>query len=112
LSGDDVYPEIVTKLPQADLHGEGVRTYLLQAENMQVAFVAFDEDINAPEESHPAQWVVVLEGEVELTIAGETSVHRRGDTYFVPAGVPHTARIKKGSRLIDLFDQADRFRIR
>ena len=110
MSNDELYPEIVTKLPRADLHGEGVRTYLLQAENMQVAFVAFDEDVDAPEESHPAQWVVVLEGEVELTIEGETAVYRRGDTYFVPAGVPHAARIKKGSRLIDLFDQADRFR--
>ena len=110
MSGDDLFPGIVTKLPQVDVHGEGVRTYLLQAENMQVAFVAFDEEVDAPEESHPAQWVVVLEGEVELTMAGETVVYRRGDNYFVPAGVAHAARIKKGSRLLDLFDQADRFR--
>lgn len=112
MSRDEVYPEIVTNLPRADETGGATRTYLLQAGDMQVAFVAFDEEVDAPKESHPAQWVVVLEGEVELTMAGETTVYRRGDNYFVPAGVPHAARIKKGSRLLDLFDQADRFQPR
>jgi quercetin dioxygenase-like cupin family protein len=110
LPRENFFPEIITALPQADLAGEGVRAYLLQGEGKQVAFVAFDADVDAPEEAHAAQWVVVLEGEVELTTADGTVVYRRGDTYYIPAGVPHAARIKKGSRLLDLFDQADRFR--
>lgn len=109
---EEFFPEIITALPWADVPGEGVTAYLLQAEGKQVAFVAFDADVDAPEEAHAAQWVVVLEGEVELTTAGRTAVYRRGDTYYIPAGVPHAARIKKGSRLIDLFDQADRFHIK
>jgi len=110
LPRDDFFPEIITNLPRAEVPGEGVRAYLLQGEGKQVAFVAFDADVDAPEESHAAQWVVVLEGEVELTTAEGTAVYRKGDTYYIPAGVPHAARIKKGSRLMDLFDQADRFR--
>jgi quercetin dioxygenase-like cupin family protein len=47
---------------------------------------------------------------VELTTAGATAVYRKGDAYFIRAGVPHAARIKKGSRLLDVFDQVDRFR--
>ena len=108
----DFFPDIITGLPQADVPGEGVRAYLLQGEGKQVAFVAFDDHVDAPEESHAAQWVVVLEGEVELTTAGEKAVYRRGDTYYLPAGVPHGARIKAGSRLMDLFDQVDRFRVK
>ena len=106
------FPEIVTTLPQADVHGEGVRAYLLQGEGKQVAFVAFDDHVDAPEESHEAQWGAVLAGEIELTIGEETFTFRPGDTYFVPAGVPHGARIKAGSRLMDLFGQVDRFRVK
>jgi quercetin dioxygenase-like cupin family protein len=112
LPPEEFFPEIVTSLPQADAPGERVRTYLLQGEGKQVAFVAFDADVDAPGEAHAAQWVVVLAGEVELTVAGEQAVYRRGDTYYVPAGVPHAARIKTGSRLLDFFDQADRFRVK
>ena len=109
---EEFFPSIITALPRADATGDPVRTYFLQGEGMQVAFAAFDADVSAPEEAHAAQWVAVLEGEVELTTAGATAVYRKGDTYFIPAGVPHAARIKKGSRLLDLFDQADRFRAR
>ena len=112
MAQEGVFPEIITALPRAEVPGEGVRAYLLQGEAKQVAFVAFDADVDAPEESHAAQWVVVLEGEVELTTPGGTAVYRRGDTYYLPAGVPHAALIKKGSRLLDLFDQADRFRVK
>ncbi len=107
---EEFFPEIITNLPQADVSGERMRAYLLQGERKQVAFVAFDDDNDAPEESHAAQWVVVLEGEVELTMAGEKVVYRRGDTYFVPAGAPHAARVKAGSRLLDIFDEPDRYR--
>jgi quercetin dioxygenase-like cupin family protein len=107
---EEFFPEIITDLPRAHAPGEGVRAYLLQGEAKQAAFVAFDADVDAPEEAHAAQWVVVLAGEVELTVAGEKAVYRRGDTYYVPAGVPHAARVKAGSRLLDLFDQADRFK--
>jgi quercetin dioxygenase-like cupin family protein len=110
LPREEFFPEIIIALPRAEVPGEGVRAYLLQGEGRQVAFVAFDADVDAPEEAHAAQWVVVLEGEVELTTPRGTAVYRRGDTYYIPAGVPHAARIKKGSRLMDLFDQADRFR--
>jgi quercetin dioxygenase-like cupin family protein len=110
LGPDGFFPEIVTNLPRADIPGERVRAYLLQGERKQVLFVAYDDDLEAPEESHAAQWVIVLEGEVELTMAGEKAVYRRGDTYFVPAGAPHAARVRAGSRLLDVFDEADRYR--
>src|SRR5512137_3019431 len=110
MAEETFFPSIITALPRADEAGEPVRTYFLQGERMQVAFAAFDADVGAPEEAHPAQWIAVLEGEVELTMAGKRTVHRKGESYFIPAGTPHAARIRKGSRLLDVFDQVDRFR--
>lgn len=110
MAEEEFFPGIITALPRADTEGDPVRTYFLQGERMQVAFAAFDADVSAPEEAHAAQWVAVLKGKVELTTPGGTAVYRKGDTYFIPAGVPHAAHVKKGSRLLDLFDQVDRFR--
>jgi quercetin dioxygenase-like cupin family protein len=103
------FPEIITNLPQADVPLAGVRAYLFQGEDKQLVFMTFADDVDVPEHAHAAQWGAVLAGEIELTIGEETFTFRPGDTYFVPAGVPHRARIKGGSSLQDLFDQADRY---
>jgi quercetin dioxygenase-like cupin family protein len=52
----------------------------------------------------------VLKGTVELTIGGETRTYRRGDTFSVGDGVPHSAVISPGYRGIDVFADADRYR--
>jgi quercetin dioxygenase-like cupin family protein len=110
LAREDFFPEIITSLPEADVPLEGVRAYLFQGEDKQLVFMTFADDVDVPEHAHAAQWGAVLDGEIELTISGETAVYRKGDTYFIPAGVPHRARIKGGSSVQDLFDQVDRYR--
>jgi quercetin dioxygenase-like cupin family protein len=109
LPQEDFFPEIITNLPQADVPLAGVRAYLFQGEDKQLVFMTFPDDVDVPEHAHAAQWGVVLAGEIELTIGGEAHAFRPGDTYFVPEGVPHRARIKGGSSLQDLFDQVDRY---
>lgn len=110
MSTEDFFPQIITDLPRADVPLAGARAYLFQGENKQLVFMTFPEDVDVPEHSHAAQWGVVLAGEIELTIGGETNTFRKGDTYFIPAGAAHRARIKGGSSLQDLFDQKDRYR--
>ncbi len=110
MTREDFFPEIITNLPQADVPLEDVRAYLFQGEDKQLVFMTFPDDVDVPEHAHAAQWGVVLAGEIELTIGGEAHTFRPGDTYFVPDGVPHSARIKGGSSLQDLFDQVDRYR--
>jgi quercetin dioxygenase-like cupin family protein len=51
-------------------------------------------------------------GEIELTIGSETKIYRAGDSYSIPAGVEHGAQIKAGARLIDVFEEADRYPIK
>ena len=50
-----------------------------------------------------------MDGELHLTIGGTLKTYRRGEEYFVPAGVPHSASFKKGLRVIDFFDDPNRY---
>jgi quercetin dioxygenase-like cupin family protein len=103
------FPEIVTKLPEADIPIEGVHSHLLQGENQQFVFMSFENDAEVPQHSHEAQWGVVLDGEIELTIEGKKYTFKKGDTYSVPKGIKHSARIRGGYKDLTLFDQKDRY---
>jgi quercetin dioxygenase-like cupin family protein len=107
---ENFFPEIITKLPEADIPLEGVHSHLFQGKDQQFVFMCFDNDVQVPEHSHEGQWGVVLDGEIELTIGGKKATYKRGDTYFIPKGVKHSARIKKGYKDLTLFDQKDRYR--
>jgi len=107
---DPFFPEIITKLPEARILLEGLRSYLLQGENQQIIFMNFENDAEIPEHSHEAQWGVVLDGEIDLTIDGVKYTFRKGDTYFIPESVKHSARIKKRYKDLTLFDQKDRYK--
>ena len=102
-------PEIITSLPEADIPIEGLHSYIFQGENQQVIFMSFDSDAAVPEHAHEAQWGVVLDGEIELTINGSKLTYTKGDTYFIPQNVLHSARIKAGYKDLTLFNQKDRY---
>src|SRR5262245_38837245 len=110
MSREPFFPDIVTSLPEADIPIPGLRAYLLQCEHQQVLFMSFDLDALIAEHHHEAQWGVILDGEIILTIAGKDRTLRKGDSYFIPAGVVHSARIVKGYKDLTVFDQKDRYR--
>jgi len=109
LGKDDFFPDIIRNLPEADIPVQGLHAYLFQGENQQIIFMAFDKDAEIPEHSHAAQWGAVLDGQIEFTIAGKKSLFRKGDSYFIPKGVRHSAKIKSGYKDITLFDQKGRY---
>ena len=45
----------------------------------------------------------------DLTIGGETRTYVKGDTYVVPEGVEHSARIPYGCIAMDYFADPDRY---
>lgn len=53
-----------------------------------------------------------MEGEIEFTIGGVTRIYGPGDSYMIPAGVEHGAKIKAGTRAIDVFEEPDRYRVK
>jgi quercetin dioxygenase-like cupin family protein len=105
------FPQFIRNLPQADLPVEDLTGWILQGERGQVLLLRVDEEKNFPEHEHGDQWGIVIDGEMELTVAGKTETYRRGDSYFIPSGTPHKAIIRRGFRALDIFADRDRYRV-
>jgi len=103
------FPELIARHPAVDLGREEVESHPFQAGDQQFVFMSYQRDTDIPEHSHAAQWGVVLEGEMELTVEGERRLLRRGDSYILPAGAQHSARIHRGYKGLTMFDQKDRY---
>ena len=106
----EIFPEPIRNLPQADIPLSGIKAYLLQAENHQVLFMEFSEDVEVPEHSHEAQWSVALAGKVDLTIDGVERTYSKGDSVFIPKGAKHSAKIYAGYADVSFFNEKDRYK--
>jgi quercetin dioxygenase-like cupin family protein len=104
------FPQLISTLPEIDVALPGVNGYLLQGESRQVVFFRLEPGMVIPEHSHGTQWGVVLAGEIELTISGHTRVCRKGDSYEIPGGAPHSARCPEGALALDVFADLNRYR--
>lgn len=105
------YPDFIQSFPQLDVPfaDDVVQTAVIKSEAGLTAFFTFLKDMTLPPHAHGAQWGIVVEGEIEFTIGGVTKTFRTGDSYSIPAGVEHGAEIKAGTRVIDVFEEADRY---
>jgi len=108
------FPDFIEAFPGIDVPfpEDVVQTAVVQSDAGLVAFFSFLKDMELPVHSHGAQWGTVVEGEIEFTIGRETKTYRAGDSYSIPAGVEHGALIKSGTRVIDVFEEADRYKIK
>ena len=106
------YPEMIRGLPEIEIPIEGVRGWLLQGQDKQVVFFDLLPIGEIPPHSHCAQWGLVLEGRMELTIGGETKIYQKGDWYYIPEGVVHSAKFLTRVHVIDVFDDAERYKPR
>jgi quercetin dioxygenase-like cupin family protein len=105
-----VFPDPIVNLPKADVPLEGVQAYLSQSEGHQIIFMEFSKDVEVAEHSHESQWAAVLDGRIDITIGGELKKLKRGDQYFIPKGVKHSAKVYAGYADVTFFNQADRYR--
>ena len=106
---DSTFPDPIMDLPQVDLGIPGATAYLSQSDSHQMLFMQFDEDVKLPEHSHGPQFGVVLEGSIELVIAGAKQLFTKGDRYYIPGGVPHSGVIHAGYSDITFFAEPDRY---
>ena len=104
------FPEFIRRLPELDLPFDGASGHLLQGGVQQVAFVRIERDVHVPAHSHAAQWELAVAGEAVLTMGGATRTYRAGESFYIPAGVEHSAEVRAGYRAILFFDEADRYR--
>lgn len=103
------YPDMITRLPEADIPFAGVRGWLSQGGDHQIVFLDIEPIGEVAPHSHGDQWGIVVEGEMDLTIDGETHTYRRGDSYFIPGGVVHAATFRTHFRAIDVFSDVARY---
>ena len=106
----EVFPEPIRNLPQADIPINGLKAYLSQADNHQILFMKFDEDAEVPEHSHKSQWGIVLKGKIDLVVEGVKRTYTKGDRMFIPKGAKHSAKVYAGYADITFFNQRNRYK--
>ncbi|NDW53169.1 cupin domain-containing protein [Aliiroseovarius sp. PrR006] len=105
------YPSFIRAFPSLDVpfSDEIVKSFAIRSDAGLAVFFEFYQDFTLPMHSHKAQWGTVLQGEVKLTIGGETKIYGPGDSYSIPDGVEHGGDIKAGTKVIDVFEEPDRY---
>jgi len=74
-------------------------------DELMANFVTFEPHTEAPVHWHDEEQItLVIDGEFEFEVAGETRIMRRGDAVAIPPNVPHGARTHDSGCLeIDVF---------
>jgi len=105
------YPQCIKDLPQAKIPFKGVKAWMVQGKSSQVGFFEIEPIGVVSPHSHGAQYGFVIEGEMLLTIGDETKLYKRGDSYYIPEGVIHSAEFKTFCRVMDFFGEPRRYEI-
>lgn len=103
---DKFFPEMITGLKQADLGVPGATVWTLNVkDSKQIAIMQLDQDFLSvePHTNKHSQWGIILSGEVTLYTDRERKL-KKGDTFFIPAGVAHKVKIKAGYKDVTIFD--------
>ena len=107
-------PDFIRAFPALDLPypEDLVSTNVIRSDAGLVVFFTFHKDMEIPAHAHKGQWGTVIKGSLGLTIEGTTRTYRPGDSYDIPAGVPHSARAAAGTIAVDVFEEPDRYPLR
>ncbi len=83
----------------------GITLRIMSGENIMMSMVEIAPNAVLPTHSHSnEQGGVVLQGEFDFTIGGETKTMRQGDAYMIPGDVPHSLVGSDGWALcVDIF---------
>ena len=100
-----IFPTPIMELPKARLSIDGSTAFVSEAEHHQVVFMHFKKKVELEEHAHEAQWGMVLEGRIDMIIDGISKSFKKGDHYFIPAGIRHSAIIHAGYTDITFFNE-------
>jgi len=83
----------------------GARTRTFWGDKMTLSIVEIDPNSEVPRHTHPhEQGGMMIEGELEMNIAGESRLLKPGDVYIIPGNVEHWARTRNTpARVMDIF---------
>ncbi len=81
--------------------GSVVSRTLLNKSTGSVTLFAFDKDQNLSEHTAPYDaFVYAVDGELDITIAGDRSKVSRGDILLMPANIPHAVYASSQSKML------------
>jgi quercetin dioxygenase-like cupin family protein len=103
------YADWIQGLPQVDTSFEGLEGRMISGPHGQAVFFRTEEEFEVPAHSHGAQWGIVVAGTLHLTVDGERKTYKPGETYDIPAGAEHSARLEADTSVIDVFQDPDRY---
>lgn len=104
------FPAFARKLPEAELSVPGLKGWLLQTEKGQFLFFESLTEVIIPPNLTADQSGVVISGQMDVMIGGNTTSYKNGDTYFIPRGTLYQARVSAGFKGIDYSGNRNRFR--
>lgn len=82
----------------------GIAGRYVLGEKCTMGIVEIEKGSVLPLHHHPhEQLTLILEGELEMTIGGETMTLRRGDYYVIHSNVPHSAVAHVACKVMDVF---------
>ena len=82
----------------------GYKARFIHTDNITIAHWNIKAGYSLPEHTHVHEMVInVMEGEFELTVAGEPKILKPGEAVFIPSNVPHSGRSITDCKLIDVF---------
>jgi len=104
-------PDFIKDFPAIDLPfpEDMVTTRAIRSETGLMVIIEILKDVTLPPHSHKGQWGTVLKGELALTIDGTTKIFYPGDSYNIPSGAVHGAKVSGGSIVLDIFEEPDRY---
>ena len=77
---------------------------LTHCDNVQLIEFVIKKDVFLPEHSHPnTQIGYLIEGKIEFVIDNKTYIAEPGDSWCIPANVPHSAKMLEDSKVIEVF---------
>ena len=101
-SPEDIISKVVTLADLVDYQeGSVVSRTLLKKDTGTITLFAFGEGEGLSEHTTPFDApVYVLDGEVEITISGETSSVKAGEMLIMPADEPHSLKAVKKFKML------------
>jgi quercetin dioxygenase-like cupin family protein len=106
----EFFPELIRNLPETDIPIKGIHGWLIQNEQILVSILECEEPVVVGEHSHGDQFGIVLCGTLDIMIGGKPHHFVKGDNYFIPAGVKHSARLSADHRALDFFADTERYK--
>ena len=83
----------------------GVQARTFWGDKLLLAVVDLEANAVVSAHIHPhEQGGIVIQGELEFTVAGETRLLHPGDLYIIPGGVEHVVKVgPKPAQVLDIF---------